>query len=148
MTGTEETQHTHRPTVSAPTLSLHSLRPGPESAYRTAHDLLARRDPAAALALVEPALQEDPGNRGLLSLRAWAYFVKVQLRHAEDDLRRLVADDPTDTWAQHTLGRTLERQSRYAEALPHLRLAAAMTDDVEHHTAVLRVQQRIADQAV
>ena len=115
----------------------------PESAYRVAHDLLVRRAPVEALAVLEPALAEEPANTGLRSLRAWAYLIRVQLRRAEDELRSLVADDPSDVWARHTLGRALERQSRYSEALPHLRLAAAMSGDPEHASAVARVEARV-----
>ena len=43
------------------------------------------------------------------------------------------------------LGRALERQSRYADALPHLRLAAAMSGDAEHEASVLRVERRLAE---
>src|SRR5688500_11854193 len=96
---------------------------GPESAYRVAHDLLVRRAPVEALAVLDPALDQDPRNTGLRSLRAWAYLIRVQLGRAEEELRSLVADDPSDVWARHALGRALERQSRHAEALPHLRLA-------------------------
>ena len=42
----------------------------PESAYRIAYDLLARRFPVEALEVVEPALAEDPRNTGLRTLRA------------------------------------------------------------------------------
>lgn len=113
----------------------------PESAYRTGFDLLARRAPKEALDVLEPALAEEPDNAGLRTLRAWAYLIRVQLQKAEADLRWLVDKDPTDDWAQHGLGRCLERQSRYAEALPHLRLAAAMTGDPDHWLAALRVEQ-------
>ncbi|WP_205475093.1 tetratricopeptide repeat protein [Nocardioides sp. SYSU D00038] len=114
---------------------------GPEHAYRTAHDLLTRRAPEQALEILEPALERDPGNTGLRSLRAWAYLIRVQLQKAEAELRELVVDVPDDVWARHALGRALERQSRLAEALPHLRLAAAMSGDVEHEVAVLRVER-------
>jgi Tfp pilus assembly protein PilF len=117
-----------------------------ETAYQTAHDLLARRFPKEALELIEPALAEDPKNHGLRSLRAWAYMIRAQLGKAEEDLRILVEDDPSDTWARHALGRVLERQSRLKEALPHLRLAAVMSDDYDHQAAVFRVQNRIAQQ--
>ena len=117
---------------------------GPESAYRTAHDLLARRFPREALEVLEPALAEDPGNTGLRQLRAWAYLLRAQLQKAEAELRTLVEDDPADVWSRHALGRALERQSRYAEALPHLRLAAVMSDDYDHHAAVYRVTHRLA----
>lgn len=39
----------------------------------------------------------------------------------------------------------LERQSRLREALPHLRLAAAMSGDVEHELVVLRVERLAGD---
>ncbi len=117
----------------------------PETAYRTAHDLLARRKPVEALQVLEPALEAEPGNRGLRLLRVWAYLIRVQLQKAVDELTELVEEDPSDTWARHTLGRALERQHKLREALPHLRLAAAMSGDVEHEVAVLRVERLLGD---
>jgi tetratricopeptide (TPR) repeat protein len=119
----------------------------PESAYRTAFDLLARRAPKEALDVIEPALAQEPDNTGLRTMRAWAYLMRAQLQRAEHDLERLVEDNPTDDWAQHALGRCLERQSRYAEALPHLRLAAAMSGDPDHGLAALRVEERLQHDA-
>ena len=118
---------------------------GPESAYRVAHDLLARRAPVEALGLLEPALAQDPGNTGLRMLRAWAYLVRAQLGRAEEELRALVEENPDDVWARHALGRALERQSRLKEALPHLRLAFAMSGDIDHELAVLRVERQLMD---
>jgi Flp pilus assembly protein TadD len=118
---------------------------GHEAAYSTAHDLLSRRAPVEALEVIEPALAEEPTNTGLRSLRAWAFLIRAQLGRAEEELKGLVADNPDDDWARHALGRALERQSRFAEALPHLRLAAAMSGDPEHETAVLRVERRLAE---
>jgi tetratricopeptide (TPR) repeat protein len=115
----------------------------PERAYNTAYDLLVRREPAKALELVEAALEDEPTNRGLRSLRAWAYLMRAQLQKAEAELRALVEEVPDDDWARHALGRALERQSKFAEALPHLRLAAAMTGDPEHEAAVLRVERHV-----
>ena len=117
----------------------------PESAYRTAFDLLARRAPKEALEVLEPALAEEPDNTGLRTLRAWAYLMRAQLLRAEADLEQLVAENPADDWAQHALGRCLERQSRYAEALPHLRLSAAMSGDPDHGLAALRVERLLDD---
>lgn len=116
---------------------------GPENAYRTAFDLLARRAPKEALEVLEPALAEQPDDVGLRTLRAWAYLIRVQLQRAEVELERLVAENPSDDWARHALGRALERQNRPAEALPHLRLAAAMSGDRDHELAVLRAEQRL-----
>jgi len=117
----------------------------PESAYRVAHDLLVRRAAVEALEVLEPALAQDPRNTGLRALRAWAYLIRVQLRKAEDELRALVEETPDDVWSRHALGRSLERQSRLDEALPHLRLAFAMSGDLEHELAVLRVERRLMD---
>jgi predicted Zn-dependent protease len=116
---------------------------GHESAYGVAFDLLARRAPVEALEVLEPALEEDPGNTGLRSLRAWAWMIRAQLGRAEAELRALVDENPSDDWAQHALGRVLERQGRGAEGLPHLRLAAAMSGDPEHEVAVLRVERQV-----
>ena len=115
----------------------------PESAYRTAFDLLSRRAPREALEIIEPALVEDPDNTSLRTLRAWAFLLRAQLRHAEEELTRLVEENPSDAWSRHALGRCLERQSRDAEALPHLRLAAAMTGDPDHGLAALRVEEQL-----
>lgn len=116
---------------------------GPESAFRVAHDLLSRRAASEALEVLEPALEQDPGNTGLRTLRAWAFLIRVQLQKAETELRDLVEETPDDVWARHALGRALERQSRLEEALPHLRLAFAMSGDIEHELAVLRVERQL-----
>lgn len=121
------------------------LLPGaahPADAYRQAWELLEANAPARALKFLEPALEAEPESTAMRTLRAWAYFQSAQLKNAESDLRILVEAAPTDVWARFTLGRVLERQSRYDEALPHLRLAAVMSGDLEHETAVLRVERR------
>ena len=41
----------------------------------------------------------------------------------------------------------LERQSKFADALPHMRLAAVMSGDVEHEAGVLRVERRMAERS-
>ena len=115
----------------------------PESAYRTAFDLLTRRAPVEALEVIEPGLVADPDNTSLRTLRAWAFLLQARLGRAEAELVRLVEENPTDAWARHALGRALERQSRDAEALPHLRLAAAMTGDPDHGLAALRVEEQL-----
>jgi tetratricopeptide (TPR) repeat protein len=111
------------------------------SAYRVAFDLLGRRHAFEALEVLEPALAADPANTGLRTLRAWAYLIRVQLAKAEAELQELAEENPGDDWVRFALGRALERQSRYDEALPHLRLAAAMSGDPEHELAVLRVER-------
>ena len=116
----------------------------PVDRYQRARRLLEERQPRAALDLLVPALRDEPGSLSLRTLVAWAYFMTAQLRHAETELRTLVEDAPTDVWARFALGRTLERQSKLTEALPHLRMAAAMSGDPEHEVAVLRVERLLS----
>ena len=117
----------------------------PADAYQRAWSLIEGSAPLEAIEILDPALSAEPGSTGLRTLRAWAYFKSAQLGRAEADLSRLVEADPTDVWARFALGRVLERQSRYAAALPHLRLAAVMSGDAEHEAGVLRVERRLAE---
>lgn len=115
----------------------------PADAYHQAWALLEASAPRKALELLGPAIDAEPGSASLRTLRAWAYFQSAQLAKAEEDLRVLVDGNPTDVWSRFTLGRVLERQSRYDEALPHLRLAAVMSGDPEHETGVLRCERKL-----
>ena len=111
--------------------------------YQQARLLLEQRQPRAALDLLRPAVRDEPRSMSLRTLLAWAYFMTAQLGHAETELRALVEAAPTDVWARFALGRTLERQSRLGEALPHFKMAAAMSGDPEHDVAVLRVERML-----
>lgn len=115
----------------------------PEVAYRTAYDLLSRRAPHEALSVLESALEQEPDDTGLRTLRVWAYLQRAQLDLAETELRELAELHPGDTWFRHALGRTLERQSKQTEALGHLRLAYAMSGDPLHAADLRRVEIRI-----
>jgi predicted Zn-dependent protease len=117
----------------------------PAEAFRTARGLLEERVPREALKVLEPAIDAEPESVALRSLRGWAYFQSAQLQKAEAEFAGLVDDDPTDVWVRYALGRVLERQSKFADALPHFRLAAAMSGDPEHETAVLRAERRMAE---
>jgi tetratricopeptide (TPR) repeat protein len=117
----------------------------PADVYRHAWELLEARAPQRAIEILDPALDAEPTSASLRTLRAWAYFQSAQLTRAEQDLTRLVQECPTDVWARFALGRALERQSRYADALPHLRLAAVMSGDPEHEAGVLRVERRLVE---
>jgi thioredoxin-like negative regulator of GroEL len=95
-----------------------------------------------AAQVLAPIVAAAPDRFDVRLLLARAYFHSAQLRRAEEQLRVLVEHDPSDHYARFVLGRTLERQNRPAEALPHLRMAAAMHPGDEYAEAVRRVQDR------
>lgn len=119
----------------------------PADVYHRAWELLEERSPKQAIEILDPAIEREPASTSLRTLRAWAYFKSAQLKRAEADLVVLVEESPTDVWARFALGRVLERQSKYADALPHLRLAAVMSGDAEHEAGVLRVERRLAERS-
>lgn len=118
----------------------------PADVYRHAWELLEERAPAQALEILDPAIEREPSSTSLRTLRAWAYFQAAQLTRAETELAVLVEECPSDVWARFALARVLERQSRYADALPHMRLAAVMSGDPEHEAGALRVERLMSEQ--
>ncbi|HET9516851.1 MAG TPA: tetratricopeptide repeat protein [Actinoplanes sp.] len=108
--------------------------------YRRANLFFESGDPLGAARLLEPIIEAEPQNTAVRQLLARAYFASAQLTRAEEQLRVLVDRDPADHYAHHVLGRTLERSGRFAEALPHLRLAAAMKHDDDYLGALRRVE--------
>jgi predicted Zn-dependent protease len=134
-----------RPVTFEPPARNQSRETHPADAYHSAWVLLEEREPRRAIALLDPAIDAEPESTSLRTLRAWAYFQSAQLQRAETELARLVELCPTDVWARFALGRVLERQARYADALPHMRLAAVMSADAEHEAGVLRVERRLAE---
>lgn len=133
------------PPFELPAVQAASEDKHPADAYQQAWQLLEASAPLEAIKILDPAIDAEPMSTGLRTLRAWAYFKSAQLQRAEADLTRIVELDPSDVWARFALGRVLERQSRYADALPHLRLAAVMSGDAEHEAGVLRVERRLAE---
>ncbi|GGM38703.1 tetratricopeptide repeat protein [Dactylosporangium sucinum] len=107
--------------------------------YRRGVLYLDAGDPIEAAKILAAVLEAEPGNAEVRLWLARAYFASAQLHRAETQLRALVDRDPSDHYACHLLGRTLERQNRGREALPYLRLAAAMADVPDYAKAVERV---------
>ncbi len=93
--------------------------------YRMAEGRLAGGRPLEALSMLTPRSEELLETAAGAMLLGRAYYKSAQLTRAERTLERAVELAPTDSFARYLLGRTLQRQSRHAEALPHLRLAAA-----------------------
>jgi Flp pilus assembly protein TadD len=96
------------------------------SEYLRADLFLAMGQPTEAARIVAPVVDAEPTNEAAVELLARAYFASAQLARAEETLRRLVELAPANGWARRALARTLERQSRSDEALPHHRVADAL----------------------
>jgi predicted Zn-dependent protease len=107
--------------------------------YRRAVIFFDAGDPVTAAKVLEPIVAAEPGRFDVRLLLARAYFHSAQLRRAEEQLRDLIERNPSDHYVRFVLGRTLERQNRPADALPHLRMAAAMHPIEEYSEAVRRV---------
>ncbi|KIR62902.1 tetratricopeptide repeat protein [Micromonospora carbonacea] len=113
--------------------------------YRRATMFFEMGDASGAVRLLEPIVEAEPGNSAVRQLLARAYFQTAQLNRAEEQLRELVDRDPSDHYAHHVLGRTLERMNRPADALRHLRIAAAMySTNTDYTTALRRVENRVS----
>jgi predicted Zn-dependent protease len=87
------------------------------------------KDYITAARMLSELVSEVPEDGALRLLLARAYYHSAQLGRAENELRLLLAQDPASDYTHLLLGRTLQRQSRHAEAHPHLRMAAAMTGE-------------------
>lgn len=96
------------------------------SEYLRADLFLATGQPAEAARILTELVAAEPGNEAALELLARAYFGSAQLARAEETLVRLVELAPANGWARRALARTLERQSRAAEAAVHHRVADAL----------------------
>jgi predicted Zn-dependent protease len=96
------------------------------SEYLRADLLFAMGQPTEATRILEAVLAAEPENQGALELLARSYFGSAQLTRAEEALARLVELAPANGWARRALARTLERQSRAADAAVHHRLADAL----------------------
>ena len=105
--------------MTDPRIDLHSE-------YLRADLFLAVGRPAEAARVLEPVVAAEPGNQAALELLARSYFGSAQLVRAEQALTRLVELAPANGWARRALARTLERQSRPADAVVHHRVADAL----------------------
>lgn len=112
---------------------------------RQAEALLDARDPLGALWILRPLLADHGDDPAVRLLAARAYFGSAQLGRARETLEALLERTPGDHYARFLLGRTLERANLLPEALPHLRLAAAMSPEPDHVDALDRVENRLAD---
>ncbi|WP_203567191.1 tetratricopeptide repeat protein [Aestuariimicrobium ganziense] len=90
------------------------------------------KDYKAAVERFEQVLEADPTHRNAREYLARAHFHRASLGKAEQELRRILADDPTNDYCLLLLARTLERQSRGDDAAGVRRQLAALTGDESH----------------
>jgi predicted Zn-dependent protease len=96
------------------------------SEFLRADLFLAMGQPTEAARILERVVAAEPANEAALEMLARSYFGSAQLARSEETLTRLVELAPANGWARRALARTLERQSRGAEAVPHHRMADAL----------------------
>lgn len=100
-------------------------------------------DPSTAARYLAEAAEAAPESRAVLTELALAQFQSAALGPAERTARRLVELDPSDAYAHVLLGRALARAARHREALPHLRLAAAMAPSPEVDALITDAESRL-----
>jgi predicted Zn-dependent protease len=96
------------------------------SEYLRADLFVAMGQPTEAARILERVVAAEPANEAAVELLARSYFGSAQLAKAEEALTRLVELAPANGWARRALARTLERQSRHADATAHHRMADAL----------------------
>lgn len=86
--------------------------------------------PADAATMLAQVVASAPESTAALELSARALFASAQLGRARAALEELVERRPDDGWARLALGRTLQRQGLPDEAARHLRVAAALGQEL------------------
>ncbi|WP_035841120.1 tetratricopeptide repeat protein [Kitasatospora azatica] len=104
------------------------IAPTPAEEYTRAQLFFDAKAYADAALILEPLVAAEPTQLAARMLLARSYYHSAQLGRAAAELRRILDQDPAESYAHLMLGRTLERQGRAEEARPHLRMAAAMTE--------------------
>lgn len=112
---------------------------------RLAEAYLDGGNPLQALEMLAPLEEELDGHAAGQLLIARAYYHSAQLGRARATLEKLVELVPTDHYARFLLGRTLERQSRPADAASHYQLAAAMSEEPEYRERLELVRAQLPE---
>jgi tetratricopeptide (TPR) repeat protein len=112
--------------------------------FRHAEKLLAQRRPLDAVQALLPVLAAQPDVASVQLLAGRAFLDSAQLTRAEAAFTRVLEIDPADHYARFALGKALQRQGRFTEALAQLRMASAMHPRPEYQDAIGEVSARIA----
>lgn len=118
---------------------------GTVEAFRQAEHLVAQRRPWEALRVLEPVLDIAGDKASVQLLLGRAYVFTGQFRRAERAFLEVLELDPSDHYARHVLGRTLQKQGRLREAQTQLRMAATMNPDPAYQEALGEINARLAN---
>jgi len=97
--------------------------------FRRASDLLERGDAAASLVLIERVLEEDPGSRAALEIKARGLFDAGHFAEAAEAFDECLRRSPDDDYAHYGAGLSLWRLQRFPESRDHLAMACVMRPD-------------------
>ena len=106
--------------------------------YQRGLRLLGDGNPDAAATLLERAVAAEPQSRSAREALARAQYDAGRYRAAIDSFGVLIADNPTDDYAQFGLGLAASRAGELELAAEHLALAVAMRPDLHHYAQALR----------
>lgn len=106
--------------------------------FRRGEALLQQGNAAAAAQLLQRALAADPGSRAARETLARALFDAHQFAEARELFAQIVADHPSDDYAQFGLGLSALRTGDPKIAVEHLSLAVAMKPHDHHYATALR----------
>jgi len=106
--------------------------------FRRGEELLRQGNAAAAAQLLQRALAAEPGSRAARETLARALFDAQQYEEARVLFAEIVADHPSDDYAQFGLGLAALRTGDPKVAVEHLSLAVAMKPHDHHYATALR----------
>ena len=106
----------------------------PYEAWRSAEELFSRRDYMAAARTLEALLDDGDEHEHHLGqvreLLVRSYYHSARLDKAVEAARTALEHEPTNAYLILLLGRSLERRGDKEEAASHLRVAAALGQDI------------------
>src|SRR4029078_4048580 len=99
---------------------------------------LKRGMPAQATVALEKAKKREPEKASIREALGIAYFRIHRYAEAESEFPKMLELAPVDHYAQHALGRCLEKQGREHEANGHYKLASSLRPGEEAYAARIR----------
>jgi tetratricopeptide (TPR) repeat protein len=111
--------------------------------FQRAQALARKRHNAQAAVLLERADRLEPHKGSIVEALARAYYNSGQHERAADSFRALLVIDPSAHYGHFGLGQSLKQLGQSAEALIHLRLAAALApESALYRNAVARLKSK------